>query len=530
MSAVKAMSEHKTIFKSAAAISAMTVISRITGFVRDVLIAGVFGTGPAAQAFFVAFRIPNMFRDILGEGAGNAAFVPVFCEYLAVRSRQHFQRLVNSLFTLVLSISLIIAVSGIILADPLIHVVAPGFATDPVKLHLTIRLTQILFPYLVLVVVSAYLMSVANAMKSFAVPAASPVVFNCVLIACLALFIRQDSFFQIYLLALATLLGGTAQVAMQMPSLMRRGVSLRWQPETTRFWKEEGVVKVGRLIVPRLVGTSIYQMNIFVDTIFASLSAYAGEGAIAAIYYANRIIQFPFAIFGVAVSNAALPQMSAHAARKDVAAMNQTLDVCLKSLLLAMLPVAVGILVFAGPVVTAVFERGSFGAYSASITTTALFFYGLGLVSYVGVRFLSHFFYALQDTLTPVKTSAAALVSNVVLNALFIFVFGMKIAGLALASSISAFLNFYLLYRHVRRRTGYRIRPLLEGLFVRVLAASAGCAAAAFFIWQNVFASRATLVSLCASVLVACVVYAGLLWLLGVGELKRLAIWLIRKK
>ncbi|WP_164908911.1 murein biosynthesis integral membrane protein MurJ [Candidatus Velamenicoccus archaeovorus] len=524
------MSEHKTIFKSAAAISAMTIISRITGFVRDVLIAGVFGTGPAAQAFFVAFRIPNMFRDILGEGAGNAAFVPVFCEYLAVRSRQHFQRLVNSLFTLVLSISLIIAVSGIILADPLIHVVAPGFATDPAKLHLTIRLTQILFPYLVLVVVSAYLMSVANAMKSFAVPAASPVVFNCVLIACLALFIRQDSFFQIYLLALATLLGGTAQVAMQMPSLMRRGVSLRWQPETTRFWKEEGVVKVGRLIVPRLVGTSIYQMNIFIDTIFASLSTYAGEGAIAAIYYANRIIQFPFAIFGVAVSNAALPQMSAHAARKDAAAMNQTLDVCLKSLLLAMLPVAVGILVFAGPVVTAVFERGSFGAYSASITTTALFFYGLGLVSYVGVRFLSHFFYALQDTLTPVKTSAAALVSNVVLNALFIFVFGMKIAGLALASSISAFLNFYLLYRHVRRRTGYRIRPLLEGLFVRVLAASAGCAAAAFFIWQNVFASRATLVSLCASVLVACVVYAGLLWLLGVGELKRLAIWLIRKK
>ena len=151
-------------------------------------------------------------------------------------------------------------------------------------------------------------------------------------------------------------------------------------------------------------------------------------------------------------------------------------------------------------------------------------------MSYVGVRFLSHFFYALQDTVTPVKTSGAALASNVVLNALFIFVFGMKIAGLALASSLSASLNFYLLYRHVRRRTGYRIRPLLEGLFVRVLAAAAGCAGAAFFVWQNVFASRATLLSLCAAALVAGVVYAGLLWVLGVGEFKRLAAWLIRKK
>ena len=524
------MGEHKTIFKSAAAISTMTVISRITGFVRDVLIAGVFGTGPAAQAFFVAFRIPNMFRDILGEGAGNAAFVPVFCEYLAARTRQQFQRLVNSLFTLVFYISLVIAVLGIALASPLIRLVAPGFAADPAKLHLAIRLTQILFPYLVLVAVSAYLMSVANALKSFAVPAASPVVFNCVMIACLALFIRHDGPSQIYLLAVATLLAGVAQIAMQLPSLARHGMSLRWQPEAARFWKEEGVVRVGRLIVPRLVGTSIYKMNLFVDTIFASLSVYAGEGAIAAIYYANRIIQFPFAIFGVAVSNAALPQMSAHAARKDVAAMNQTLDVCLKSLILAMVPVSAGILVFAGPLVTAVFERGSFGAYSASITATALFFYGLGLVSYVGVRFLSHFFYALQDTVTPVKTSGAALASNVVLNALFIFVFGMKIAGLALASSLSASLNFYLLYRHVRRRTGYRIRPLLEGLFVRVLAAAAGCAGAAFFVWQNVFASRATLLSLCAAALVAGVVYAGLLWVLGVGEFKRLAAWLIRKK
>jgi putative peptidoglycan lipid II flippase len=270
-------------------------------------------------------------------------------------------------------------------------------------------------------------------------------------------------------------------------------------------------------------------MNIFVDTIFASLSVYAGEGAIAAIYYANRIIQFPFAIFGVAVSNAALPQMSAHAARKDVAAMNQTLDLCLKSLVLTMLPVAVGILVFSGPLVTAVFSRGNFGAYSVSITATALFFYGLGLVSYVGVRFLSHVFYAFQDTLTPVKTSAAALVSNIVLNAFFIFVLGMKVAGLALASSVSASLNFYLLYRHVRGRTGYRIRPLLERLFVRVLVASAGCTGAAFFVWQNVFSCRATLTALCAATLAACVVYAGLLWLLGVGELKRLATWLTRK-
>jgi len=524
------MTEHRAIFKSAAAISTMTVFSRITGLLREVLIAGIFGTGPAAQAFFVAFRIPNMFRDILAEGAGNAAFVPVFCEYLLEKSRQKFQNLVNGLFAFVVTVSAAVTVTGVVFAVPLVHLIAPGFAADPEKLRLTIQLTQIVFPYLVLITVSAYLMSVANAMKSFAVPAASSVVFNGVMIACLAVLVRLDTPSRIYVLAWAVLLAGIAQVAFQVPSLLKHGIRLRPEAGRRHFWKEEGVAKVGRLIVPRIAGTSIYQLNIFVDTVFASLSAYAGEGAIAAIYYANRIIQLPFAIFGISFSNAALPRMSSAAAQKDISGLNKTLDVCLRGILVTILPVMLGILVFCGPIVEAVYRRGNFGVYSVSVTATALFFYSLGLLSYGGVRFLSHSFYAMQDTMTPVKTSSAALAANIIFNAFFIFILGLKIAGLALASSLAASLNFCLLYREISRRTGYRIRPLLEGFAVKVLAASAGCTAVSFLVWQVVFSSRATLLNLCASAVVAGGAYAGLLWGLGVPEFQKLIAWLIKRK
>ena len=523
------MSEHKSIFKSAAVISAMVVLSRITGFIRDVLIAGIFGTGPAAQAFFVAYRIPNMFRDLVGEGAANAAFVPVFCEYLVSKSRQQFQKLVTGLFLIVTLAAVVLTLIGMLLASPLVKLIAPGFLADPEKLSLSIHLTRIIFPYLILAAISAFLMALSNSLKSFALPASSSAVFNVATIVLLVLCVRHAGSSAIYILGWSVLLSGLCQVLVQIPVFRHHRISFQKDAWTPQGLRQEGIGKVGRLIVPRLLGTSIYQLNLFVDTIFASLAFFVGDGAIAAIYYANRIIQFPFGVIGLSLSNAALPQMSQAASCHDMEKLNKAVAFCLRGLFIVMLPVMIGILVFAAPLVQVIFQRGSFNAYSTSITAVAVFFYGLGLLSYSGVRFLSHAFYALQDTMTPVKTAGTALISTVLLSSLFVFVFRFRLAGLALASSLSASLNFYLLYRRLKVRTGFGM-AIFEEAGIKVLAAAAGSVVLAFFVWQGRFSPQPSFIGLCLVILLAAVTYGALLWLLGVREARELFQWLIKRK
>jgi putative peptidoglycan lipid II flippase len=523
------MSEHKALFKSAGVLSFFTVISRITGFLRDVLMANVFGTGVAAQAFFVAFKIPNMLRDVIGEGAGNAAFVPVFCEYLAHRSKEDFLKLVNSLFIFVVSISAGIVVLGILFASPLIRMIAPGFIGDSAKFHLTVDLTRLLFPYLVLISVSAYLMSISNALKSFAVPALSSTVFNLFLIVAI-FFIGKTSVDEpVIFLGFAVLLAGVTQVLVQGPSLLRQGVDFRSAGLYAHPFRNESIRKVGRLIVPRVVGSSIYQLNIFIDTIFASFSYFVGDGAIAAIYYANRIIQLPFSVIGVALSNAALPTLSAHASRQDMDKFKATLNFSLKAVFLCMVPLMSAILVFAAPLVRAVFERGRFDASSSALTSEAVFFYAWGLIGYVGVRFLSLGFYALQDTLTPVKTSSLALAMNVFLNVLFIFVFHLRLAGLALASSISATVNFIILYHLMKRRTGFKFNADFGGLMMKAALASGITVVACWAAGHRIFGGVSSLASLAGLLCMGTFIYFGLLWAGQVAELKELVRWLRKK-
>lgn len=524
------MSEHRAIFKSASLISALTIVSRITGFLRDVLIAGVFGTGMAAQAFFVAFKIPNVFRDIMGEGAGNAAFVPVFCEYLARKAKADFLKLVNSLLWMIIVVSLVISVLGVLLAPVIVRLIAPGFFDDRAKFDLTVNLARLLFPYLALISVSAYLMSVSNAHKSFGVPASTSIVSNLVLIAFIFLIARLSGIRQIYALAGAVLIAGIAQVVMQLPQMFKMGIDFRHGGVYQHVFREEAVRKIGRLILPRILGTSIYQMNIFVDTIFASLSFFAGEGAIAAIYYANRIIQFPFSVFGVALSNAALPTMSGNSAQNDMGKFKAALSFCLKTVFLGVIPLTFGTIIFSYPLVRVIFQRGSFDAYSTAITSQAVFFYAIGLFAYVGVRFLSHAFYALQDTLTPVKTSGLGLFLNVIFISLFMFVFRMKVAGLALASSISAVINFYILYHILKKRIGFSFDPAFGRMVVKILAASLAMSLLTLWVWERWAVSHPTFPKMCLIACLGAFLYALFLWLLKVQELKALVTWFQKKK
>jgi putative peptidoglycan lipid II flippase len=524
------MSEHKEIFKSASVISAFTVLSRITGLVRDVLLANLFGTQAAAQAFFVAFKIPNAFRDIVGEGAGNAAFVPVFCECLQKRPKADFLKLVNSLFRVLFGISVLLVLAGIVFSPGIVRLVAPGFSNDIAKFGLTVTLNRLLFPYLALITISAFMMSVSNSLKSFAAPASSSVVFNIALIFSI-FFITHFAFPNpVYALCAAVLAAAVVQVFFQLPPLWKMGIDFKKGGVYSDVFKEPAIRRVGRLILPRIVGTSIYQLNIFVDTIFASFAFWVGDGAIAAIYYANRIIQFPFSIFGVALSNAALPNMSANSANQDMEKFKTTLLFCLKAVFLGVIPLTVGILVFAQPLVQVIFQRGSFDAYSTSITALAVFFYAFGLVSYVGVRFLSHAFYALQDTMTPVKVSAVGLFMNIILDSLFIFVFKFQISGLALASSISAAVNFYLLYRALNKRIGFNFGHDFSSMAARSFIISVVVVLIVFGAWQRWFYFAPTFLKMCVVFCLGAVLYAAGLWVCRVREAKELLLWLRKRR
>ena len=523
------MSEHKAIFKSASIISGLTIVSRITGFIRDVLIAQAFGTGAAAQAFFVAFKIPNMFRDVMGDGAGNAAFVPVFCEYLERRSRPEFLKLINNVFLVVFVSSSAVVLLGIIFSPLVIRLVAPGFLDDAAKFHLTVLLNRILFPYLLLVTISAFLMAVANALKSFAIPAATSIAFNAVMI--IGLFIMAATHFnQAVLLAWLTLAAGFVQIAVQLPSLKKQGVFFSRAGCAPWPWKEEGIRKIGRLVAPRMVGTSIYQLNIFVDTIVGSLTFFAGEGAIAAIYFANRIVQFPFSIFGVALSNAALPTLSGAYAKGDSEQFKKTLGFCLKAALIGLVPLTIGLVLFAWPLVRAVYQRGSFDVYSTDVTAKAVLFYALGLFFYAGVRFLSHAFYAMQDTRTPVKTAGISFCVNLVLIGALVFLWHFRIAGLALSSSVASAVNFILLYRAFRKKTGFSLTAVFEKILFKVLAAAGAMGLFLIFLWNLFWPDASGVMALLLSALLGACAYAGLLWVFKVEELKELTAWIFKRR
>lgn len=519
------MSEHRAIFKSASIISVFTIISRITGFLRDVLMANIFGTSLYAQAFFVAFKIPNLFRSAIGEGAGNAAFVPVFCECLAQNKRSEFLKLANTVLLLVAGLATVISLVGIVFSPLIVRLIAPGFLEDFHQFELTVQLTRILFPYLILVVLSACLASVANAQNSFAVPASSSTVFNIVLIFCMILIAGMSIGQSIYFLCVGVLLAGVFQICVQMPPLLKSGIGRRPAGFYEDFLKRDAIRKIVRLAGPRVVGASVYQMNVFVDTIFASLVLFCGEGAIAAIYYANRIVQLPFAIIGIAFSNAALPAMSASSSCGDMARFRKTLAFSMKATFLGTLPAMIGILVLCEPLVRVIFQRGHFDAYSASITSRAVFFYALGLIAYTGTRLLSSAFYALQDTATPVKISFVAFFVNIVLNALFIFIFRFGIAGLALASVFSAIVNFVFLYVALAKKTGFRFFGE-SGIFVfKAVIASAMMAIFVFLSWHNSFLFLPNSIRMALVICLGILVYVAVLVLLKVREVKEVLPW-----
>lgn len=449
---------QKSILKFTSILSLGTFASRILGFIRDIIFAQMLGTAAMADAFFVAFRIPNMLRDLVGEGATNSALVPVLSEYKEKKDRQK----VNEFLSVVVSWALLIlgglTILGIIFAPLIVRLIAPGFTVDEGKLQTTINLTRIMFPYLILIGLTAYSMGVLYTYGSFVIPAFSSCFLNVALIAT-TVIAGQHMDQAVYILAAGVLLGGVAQLAYQWIPLKNLG--LHWQKPATLH--HDGAVKMGKLLLPRVMGSVVYQSNIFVDTFCASLSAIVGAGGISAIYYSNRIIQFPLGIFGVALASASLPTLSGFAARNDMDGFRSTVLFSLKNILFLLLPSGVLTMVLATPIIRVLFERGVFDQYSTSITATALSYYAIGLASFGAVKIVVSAYHALQDTATPVKMAGVSLLLNLVLN--FILMVPLKIGGIALASSISGILNIVLLFYYLHKRIGGLAPEILDFLW-----------------------------------------------------------------
>lgn len=512
------MSTNKDVARSASVIGFFTLCSRILGFIRDVVIARLFGVYMYAQAFVVAFKIPNLLRDLVGEGAANAAFVPVLSEYRLKRSKEEFWELATVLLNLMLVILTCVTLLGILFSPLIVRVVAPGFIASPEKLAVTVKLNRIIFPYILLIGLTAYAMGVLNSLRHFTMPALAPCLLNVSIIVFALLFGEG-----IAGLSLGVLVGGLLQLTVQIPVLYKKG----FRPQLLRRFAHPAAQTIGRLMAPRILSSSIYQVNNFVDSIFGSLAWIVGEGGVAVLYFSYRLIQFPLGIFSNALSQAILPAFSTQALEDNRERLKQTLTFGLRAIFFVMIPASVGFMVLALPIISTLFGGRKFDVYSVQATSGALFFYSIGLFAYGATKVLQSCFFALKDTLTPTKVAFVALVMNAILNALFMF--PLKIAGIALATSLSGIATFFILFAILRRRLGgFKAKEIFIS-FLRILIASLCMGAVCFLVSQKS-------VSLNKFLNLGFFIFCGLLsyilfcFLFRVSEMRELWKWIVRKK
>ncbi|MBU0504051.1 MAG: murein biosynthesis integral membrane protein MurJ [Candidatus Omnitrophota bacterium] len=454
---------HRGIARSAGIISLATFCSRILGFARDIVIARLFGVYVYAQAFVIAFKIPNLLRDFVGEGATNAVFVPVFTEYKVKHSPKEFWELANVVLVILSAVLFIITLSGIIFSPLIVRLIAPGFIASADKLEATIRLNQIIFPYIILISLAAFTMGLLNTLGHFSVPAFAPCLLNISIIV-FALIWGEG----IKGLAAGVLIGGFLQLAIQVPVLYRKGFRLKFP----RNFRHPAAKTIFRLMLPRAASSSIYQLNNFVDSIFGSLAFIVGEGGVAVLYFAYRLILFPVGIFSSALSQAILPAFSHQAAENDHIGLRRTLSFGLRANFFVMLPATVGFMVLSRVIVSGLFEGGKFDSHSVEITSRVLLFYSIGLFAYGGVKLFNSCLFALKDTFTPAKISFLSLSLSVTFNS--ILVFPMKLSGLALANSISGIITFIVLAVILKKKLGGLELKSMRGSFLKICLASFG--------------------------------------------------------
>jgi len=418
--------------------------SRLLGFVREMVMADLLGAGRLADAFYVAFRIPNMVRELFAEGAMSAGFIPVFTKYLTQKSKAEAAELARAAFTwLVLILGVVLAI-GMLCAPQIVHWIAPGFSDDPGQQRLATTLTRIMFPFLFFISLAALAMGILNSLGRFGPPAFSSSAFNVVSVAVLLFAAGADP---VFIAAVGVTLGGAAQCGVQLPALWREGFSFSfrrpvWPPHP-------GVVQMGRLILPTFLGLSVVQVNLFVNTFLASTLP---DGSVSFLYYGMRLIHLPLGLFAVALSTALLPALAAQAAAGQMKPFCDSVSSSLRLLVFMTVPAMAGLIVLRAPIVHLLFEHGAFDAAATAGTADAVLYYAVGLWAFAGIRVVLSAFYALHDTTTPVKIGFLAMLLNVVLCLALIGPLGHR--GLALSTSLCAMVQLFLLFQLLRRKIG----------------------------------------------------------------------------
>lgn len=457
---------RKGMIRDTAVVSAMTLLSRILGFVRDMILARVFGAGADMDAFLVAFKIPNFLRRLFGEGAFSLAFVPVIGEYRAQRDHAEVRELASRVSGTLAGILAIVSLVGILASPALVMLFAPGFIDQPEKFDLTAQMLRVTFAYILFISLVAFASGIFNTYGRFALPAFAPVLLNVVMIAAAWWAVP---FFEVPVMALAwaVTVAGVLQLLVMFPGLRRLDLLAwpRWG------WRHEGVQRILKLMGPAILGSSVAQINLLLDTIIASFLV---TGSVSWLYYSDRMVEFPLGVFGIALSTVILPSLSRTHAEANPERFAGILDQALRWVVLLGVPAALGLLLLSGPIMVALFQYDEFTAHDARMAALALMAMSLGLPAFILIKVLAPGFYARQDTRTPVRIAIIAMVANMGLNLLYVLpmlYFGIEgpHAGLALATTTSSWLNAALLYRHLRRAGVYAPRPGWGAVLLRVL-------------------------------------------------------------
>jgi len=453
---ISAKRDQAQVARAAGIVGSATMLSRIFGFLRDMVVAGIFGAGPATDAFFVAFRIPNLLRRLLAEGSLTLSFVPVFLEYLKRKSLREAGELASVTFTALAALLAVVVLGGILFSPLIVTFMAPGFVNFPPQHELTVFLNRLMFPYIFFLSLAALCMGILNSLRHFAAPALSPVILNIAMIAA-ALGLRGCFREPITALAIGVLLGGALQLALQWPFLIRMGILLK---PNFRF-SHPGLRQIGKLIIPSILGSAVYQINIFISTILASLLP---RGSVSFLYYADRIVELPLGVFAIAVGTAALPSFSEQAADGDWGQLKKTISFSLRLVFFIAIPATVALIALRIPILSVLFQRGAFDSQSTRLTAEALLCYAAGLWAFSAIRIIDSVFFALQDRKSPLKVAFLSFLVNIAASV--VLMFPLQHSGLALATSLASAVNVLVLARILKKKIG----TYLDGEFYSSLA------------------------------------------------------------
>jgi putative peptidoglycan lipid II flippase len=464
-----------SLLKSSGLVGVMTLLSRVFGLIRDVVVARYFGASAGADAFFIAFKIPNFFRRLFAEGAFSQAFVPVFSEYRSQREVAEVRSLANAVAGVLGSVLLLLTLLAMAGAPWLTALFAPGFLEQPEKYDLASQMLRITFPYLLLISMTAFAGSILNTYGYFAIPAFTPVLLNLVLIAT-AIWLTPLFQHPIIGMAWGVLIAGLVQLFFQLPYLLRMGLL----PRPSLDYRHPGMRQVLTLMVPALFGVSVSQINLMLDTILAS---FLQTGSISWLYYSDRLAELPLGVFGIAIATVILPTLSRKHVSQSTEAFSETLDWALRFVLLIGVPATLALLLLAEPLLITLFHYGEMSRFDVAMSTLSLRAYALGLLAFMLIKVLAPGYFSRQDTRTPVKVGIWCMVLNMVLN--LILIWPLQHTGLALATALSSWINALWLLRGLVQQGVYRRSEHWGRYGIQLLLANLGMLSAVVLLWAD---------------------------------------------